>query len=110
MNISIPENKADCLVKRQLIMYGYSEQVEIKRYLLDDNIINYFVYNTIYYHGNETKVLSILSCTDYMNYLKESLEENDNQIYSIYPKVEREKITYNVSFYQKSKRKNYKKR
>lgn len=110
INITISENKADFLVKKLLISLGYSENVEIKRHLLDNDKISYFVYNTINYHGNKIKVLSVLSCTDYMKYLKESLEELGNEICSIYPRLEREKLNYYVSCCQKSREKTYGKR
>lgn len=61
---------------------GTSESLEIKRYLLDDNKINYYVFHALFYHGEKTKVLSILSCSDYMNYLKMAFEKSDNEIYT----------------------------
>lgn len=108
-SIPLSENKTDLLVKSELISLGYCENLELKRYLSDNNKISYYVFYTIYYHGEEAKVLSRLSCRDYMKYLKSAFEKLDNEIHSIYPNVEREKVYYYISACPKSKGKVYKK-
>ena len=105
---NIPEDKTDIIVRSVLIKMGYSKELELKRYILDDNKISYIVYNPIIYHGKKTKIMKILSCREYMEYLISAFQEKDNVIESIYPRVKKDKITYYLTSrpnYNKTKRK-----
>ena len=66
---NVPEDKADIIVKSVLIKMGYSKELELKRYVLEDNRISYVIYNPIMYHGKKTKIMRIFSCREYMKYL-----------------------------------------
>lgn len=101
-NIQIPENKADIIVRSVLIKMGYSKELELKRYILDDNKIIYVVYNPIMYHGKKTKIMRLLSCREYMEYLISSFQEKDNVVDSIYPKINNNNNN-NITYYLTSR-------
>ncbi len=97
-NIPILENKANLLVKEVLVSEEYSEDLEIERHLLDDDRISYSIYNPICYHQKETKVLRILSCKEYKEYLKIAFENRDNIVDHIYSEIKHDKLYYYISF------------
>ena len=105
--IDLEENKSLSLVKDYLKDLGYSEKVEIKRYL-NNGIVKYEVYNYIIYHGKETKVLSELDCSNYMELLKKVFEREDNEVFKIYPVIKNDRVSFNIA-YSYSNQKTYRK-
>ena len=95
--MEIKEEQALRLVKDYLKEIGYSEKVEIKRYLVK-NILKYEIYNYINYHGKETRILSELDCDNYMGLLRKVFEKEDNEVYKIYPVIKNDRISYNISY------------
>lgn len=105
---NVPEDKADIIVKSVLIKMGYSKELELKRYVLEDNRISYVIYNPIMYHGKKTKIMRIFSCREYMKYLIIAFQEKNNIVDSVYPRINNDKITYYLTSkpnYNKTKRK-----
>lgn len=102
VNGKVDSLKTDMLVKKALIEEGYSKELELKSYILDNERITYQILNPIVIDGKETKILREISCVDYMGYLRRYLEENGNQVYDIYPIIRDDKISYYLNYQTKS--------
>ena len=94
--MELEDVKTSSLVKMGLISLGYDENVTIKSYILDNDRIEYIIYNPINYKGKDTFIIKRIDCSQYMNYLRKSLEDRGSEVYKIIPFIKRGKIYYNV--------------
>lgn len=92
----VSEQEADMLVKDFLITLGYASDLEIKRYILDNNRISYSIYNSIIYKGKKTSILSIIDCSKYMNILMKAFDSKNIVTTNIFPYIKGNKLSYYV--------------
>lgn len=101
--VDLEENYSLKLVKEYLKDLGYSDKVEIKRYL-DKNILKYEIYNYVEHQGKETRVLKKINCGDYMELLRKVFEKEDNIVLQISPVIKNDRVSFNIAYsYQSSK-------
>ena len=94
--MELGDNKTSSLVKDSLISLGYDENVIIKSNILDNDKIEYLIYNPIKYKGKDTFILRRISCVEYMSFIRKNLEDRGSEVYKIIPFIKRGKIYYNV--------------
>lgn len=92
----IEEQKANLLVKEALIERNYYSNLELKRYLLDDDVIEYFIIEEVTYHGERMPKITRLTCSEYMKLLGKRLSLQSGAFYCIYPEIKKNLVYYQV--------------
>ncbi len=92
----LDENKANRLVKSELIELGYSPDLEIKSYISDDKI-SYLIYDTFLYHGENVKKITDLKSVVYNQLLIASISKFNNNAYQVNTVITSGKVKYVVT-------------
>lgn len=93
----IEEQKANLLVRESLIKREYSRDLEMKRYLLDDGKIDYFITEKVTYHGQVYPKITRLTCSEYIELLVEELSLQYGTKYHVSPVISKDEVSYQVS-------------
>lgn len=96
-SVSIGESKANDIVKKRLIEMGFSEELEIKTYIGDEDRITYYVYNPIKYKGKEIRVLRVMSFFEYKQYLN-NMFDGESYDYRIQPVIKNDRVFYDITY------------
>lgn len=93
----IGEQKANLLVKESLIERDYSRNLKIKRYLLDDGIIDYWITEEVIYHGKIYPKIKRLTCSEYIKLLSERLTFYSDISYHVSSILSKGEVSYQIS-------------
>ena len=101
--VDLDEDRSLKLVKDYLKEIGYSEKVDIKRFLVEKTL-KYEICNYVDYQGKETKILKEINCGDYIELLRKVFEREDNIVLQISPVIKNDRVSFNIAYsYQSSK-------
>lgn len=92
----IGEQQAFLLIKEGLWLKGYPRNIEIKSYVLDDNV-EFYAYYLEEVDGVELKMLTVLSKMDAIRLMKEALEHREVSENFITISLKEERINYEAS-------------
>ena len=105
-NNVINDNKVNQLIRNYLIDLGYTENVVIRKYIYraeEFDRVEYYAYDTIRYHGKDTKTMTVINCNKVMKIISGIYELNDNTVKSISPIVRGDIVDYKVLYVTNNK-------
>ena len=94
----LSEEKTDKLVRKELIDQGFTKAVKIKKFVDEDNNIVYHIYDYLKYKDKYTKVLTVISCTNYMKLLRRALLNKKIVVKELRPNIKQKELSYHMSY------------
>lgn len=100
-NCYINDNKMRQIIKNELVDMGYSKDTLVKSDIHEDGKILYYAYDTIRYHGKDTKTISVIDFNKIYNFINSSFNKNSYEVVEVIPIVKNNNVMYKV-FYKEN--------